>query len=117
MKKRLLIGLLFPLLAGAMENGLTIEVIGKQLNIINILHDEQKKPTEKMDAVHEKLALYLQQRKETGCNMYCHNGFAALLNDAACEQLVRENKATDLRDYWSDGKKYKQSVKMKVYNN
>lgn len=117
MKKRLLIGLLFPLIVSAMENGLTIEAVGKQLDIMNILEDQQKKPTEKMDSVHAKLALYLHQRRETGCNMSFHNGFAALLNDAVCEDLERKNKGVDLRDYWAKGEKYKQSVIMKVYSN
>ena len=40
---------------------------------IKSLQDQQKKPTEKMDSVHEKLALYLHQRRETGCNMYFCN--------------------------------------------
>lgn len=96
-----------------MENGLTIEAVGKQLGIINILQDKQKKPTEKMDSVHENLALYLKQRRETGCNMSFPNGFAALLNDAACERLDRENEGVNLREYWADGEKYKQSVIMK----
>lgn len=113
MKKGLLIALLSPLMVCAMENGLTIKDVGKQLGIINILQDKQKKPTEKMDAVHESLALYLQQQKAVRCNMSFSYGFAALLNDAACERLERKNGAK-LREYWSDGEKYKQSVTMKV---
>lgn len=116
MKKRLLIGLLFPLIVSAMENGLTIKLVGKELCITNILENEQKEPVDKMNLVHEKLVIYLQGKRDKGCNMSFFKGFASMLNDVVCEQLVQENKATDLNEYWSDGKKYEQSVVMKIYN-
>lgn len=117
MNRGLIIGLLFPLIVCAMENGLSINVVGKQLDIIDILHNKQKKPAEKMELLHTKIALYLQQKRDNGCNMFFYNGLAALLNDAACEHLERKNRGTVLRDYWADGKKYEQSVILKVYTN
>jgi hypothetical protein len=114
MKKGLTLGFMFPLLACAMENGLSIDAVGKQLDMVNILKDAQKKPTEKMDSVHAGLVSYLQQKRDNGCNMFFCKGLAALLNDAACEALTQENKAIDLRDYWSNGSRYQQSVLMKI---